>query len=306
MLDPGDPRGRAVTGTATHRRRQAGPVRVLVDSSSGVTPDLARRWNVGTVPLTVTLGEEDFPDLVGMAPTAFYEALGRSSAGVKTSAPSPAAWARAYRDAFDGGCGHVVVLAVSAAMSGVVGHATTAASEFDADRVTIVDTSQAGGAQALVAIAAGRAARDGAEVAEVLSVARQAATEVHLWMALPSLQWLSRSGRLRAGPAPDRTPSSPPPDRGAVITLQDGTIRPVVPRPDTADLDAALLGMVDGLDTVAHLLVSHTDNDDRAIAMAQRLRTRWPAATVDVTPLSAVVGGHCGPGTIAVAVRTAC
>lgn len=273
-------------------------VRVVVDSSSGITDDLARRAGVSVVPLTVTLGDASFPDLVGMAPSAFYEALRQSGARVLTAAPPPAAWAEVYHHAFEDGFTDVVVLGVSASISGVVGHATTAANQCEGGRVTVIDTGQAGGAQALVALAAAEAARGGADREDVLTAATRAASTVHLWMALPSLASLSRSGRL----SPDGP--GPPGDGVSVITVHEGTIRPVVRRPPTAtEVDDALLELAATLDGVTHLMVSHTDNEDQAAALASRLRTCWPRAVVNVTPLSAVVGGHCGPGSLAVAAR---
>lgn len=290
------------------------PVAVVVDSSSGVSRGLARQWGLTTVPLTVSLGDDSFDDLVDTDNDDFYRALRDASGRLSTAAPPPAAWSRCCARAFEAGHEHVVIIGVSSSISGVVAHAATAAKEFDDHRITIMDSGQAGGAQALVAMAAAAAARGGSEADEVVAAATRAATQVHLWMALPNLDALRRSGRVGTGPSgSDNGPvgAGPPPGSGAgpmLITLRDGTIQPVGPTPpgtDAADALAARVAAVASQNGLRHILVSHSDNRDVAVSMAARLRQDCPDVAVDVTPLSAVVGGHCGPGTIGVAVRTA-
>jgi fatty acid-binding protein DegV len=59
----------------------SGSVKVLADSSAGISPQLARRWNVGFVPLTVSFGGRTLRDGIDLVPAAFYEELARCGSG---------------------------------------------------------------------------------------------------------------------------------------------------------------------------------------------------------------------------------
>jgi DegV family protein with EDD domain len=65
-----------------------------------------------------------------------------------------------------------------------------------AGEVRVLDSATAGGAEALVVLAAARAASSGASLAEVEAHARSVAREVRLVASVPNLDHLVRSGRV--------------------------------------------------------------------------------------------------------------
>ena len=81
-------------------------------------------------------------------------------------------------------------------MSSTLQAATVAANAVDSDRVHVLDTGTAAGAEGLVVLAAAEAAKAGKPLAEVESVARQVADRVHLVATIADLSHLARSGRV--------------------------------------------------------------------------------------------------------------
>ena len=182
----------------------------MTDSASSLPADIATAYGVTVVPMWVTIGDQQFRDgELGMA-----EVLGRLGEGLSTSGPAPGELAQAATAA-DHGEG-VIILTLSKNMSGVYQAARVATGLLEADageKVAVVDTGTAAGAEGLVVLAAATAARDGSALATVVAVAEDVRSRVRLVATLPSLEYLARGGRVpgaaawgRAGSA--STPSS--------------------------------------------------------------------------------------------------
>lgn len=270
-------------------------VAVIADSSSGITPDLARRWGVRIVPLHVSLGDDDFLDLVDLPAGELYGRLAGTASVLRTAAPNPSAWCRAYEQAFADGHESAVVVAVSADISGVADHARVGARDFD--RVTVIDSRHGAGSQALLAALAADAATRGDGHTAVVDAVHAAIPRAHVFLVLATLRHLARSGRI---PASTSLPPGHP-----VITVHEGRVQPMAVADADEDQADTLLRLVADLPTPSRLLALHSDDEQAALWLAGRLRRRYANATVDAAPLSAVVGGHCGPGTLGVGVLEA-
>ena len=76
-------------------------IRIVTDSTSDLTPALLQEYGVEDavhiVPLTVHFGDEEFRDGVDLARDTFFEMLRTRAEMPRTSQPSPAAFAEAYR-----------------------------------------------------------------------------------------------------------------------------------------------------------------------------------------------------------------
>jgi len=122
------------------------------------------------------------------------EVVGRLGEGVSTSGPAPGELAAAIERSDEGD--GVAVLTVSRRMSAVFGSAELAAKMLEDRAVSVVDTRTAAGGQALVVLAAARAARRGAGLPDVVAAAGEAAAKARLLATLPSLEYLARGGRV--------------------------------------------------------------------------------------------------------------
>jgi len=169
----------------------------VTDSACSLPPELACEHGVTVVPMWVTIGDHQYRD----GALSMEEVLARMGEGLGTSCPAPGELARATVEA-DKGDG-VVILTISRRMSGVYQAARVAAGLLGpgagpggAERVAVVDTRTAAGAQGLVVLAASRAARTGLPLTSVVAAAQTAAARVRLLATLPSLEHLARSGRV--------------------------------------------------------------------------------------------------------------
>lgn len=72
-------------------------VRVVTDSCSDLTPELAQRFGIAVVPLHVNFGNETYRDNVDLTTEEFYHRLAQSKTTPTTSAPSPGVLAEFFQ-----------------------------------------------------------------------------------------------------------------------------------------------------------------------------------------------------------------
>lgn len=178
-----------------------GRVRIVVDDTACLMPEVARKLDITVVPIGHDINED----------------------AVTTSAVSPlklcAAYARALeRSNKDGSDAGVVALHLGKGMSATWSNAVTAAGALD--RVTIIDTDTVGAGIGAAAIAAAKAARAGASRDEVADVARDVLQRYRLWLFVPKLDSLRRGGRISAGQAMLSTALAIKP----IVGIKDGSL----------------------------------------------------------------------------------
>lgn len=163
-------------------------VAIITDSAAALPADLVARYGIAVVPMWLTVRGE--PELEGVR--SLKELVDEEQ--VTTSAPTPGEFEAAIKDALRE---HetALLLTIASSMSATHASATVAAQSVGGE-VRVVDTATAGGAEALVVLAAAEAAARGASLAEVEARALDVVSRVRLVATLSSLDHLVRSGRV--------------------------------------------------------------------------------------------------------------
>ncbi len=277
---------------------------IVTDSNASLPHEIVRGLPLLTVPMEIHAGGHTYHDGVDLTPRDLYRMLASGVRAV-TSPPQPRAYAEAFREAARSSR-DVVCLTPSAELSSAhkaaLQGADAARTEgLDVD-VRIIDTHTAGSAQALVALAAARAAAGGSK-AEVIDVVRRRMDDVGMYGYLDSLRYLSRGGRVPRiamwlGELLDVKP---------ILSLTDGKIG-LVQRPRTRRRAMDRLVAL----ATAHLAgargriaVMHADAPERAEELAERLRTELDPVELFVTEFTPVIGAHVGPGLVGCALHPA-
>lgn len=171
-----------------------GRVGIVCDSTCDLGPERLSDVDIVMVPLRVTFGDETFLDWLDVTPARFYELLSSAPALPKTSQPSPADFARVYRELAEAGCDGVVSVHLSAAVSGTIESAVLASGMVDVP-VRVVDTRSTNVGLSLAVLAAAEARDLGSSLDEVESAARTVADSMTTLFALDTLEYLVKGGR---------------------------------------------------------------------------------------------------------------
>jgi len=169
-------------------------VGLVTDSTCDLGPAELEALDVRMVPLTVHLGDEHFADWIDLVPERFYPMLVAASELPTTSQPSPADFTAAYESLAAQGCGEIVVVTLSAALSGTFDSATLAAATSSVP-VRIVDGKRASQGTGLIVKAAVEARDSGLDAAAIEARAIEVARSTRLYFLLDTLDYLVKGGR---------------------------------------------------------------------------------------------------------------
>ena len=105
-------------------------VRIITDSASDISQELAKELNITVLPLKVRFGEEEFLDGVTLSNRQFYERLIETDEIPKTSQITPFEYRSNFEKAVKAG-DQVVCFTLSSGVSGSYQSACVAAQEFE-------------------------------------------------------------------------------------------------------------------------------------------------------------------------------
>jgi len=276
------------------------PVKILVDSTAGISSELAQAWDIGIVPLYLIWDQQTYRDGVELLPVSFYSQLAQSKTNPETSAPSPVDFIEAYRRVLTHGYQQLLVVTVTPNMSATYSNACVAAEDFGAETVVVLDSGQGAGAQALIAAYAAKLARDGYTLKEVVAATKAARGYTEVFMVVNTLRYLNRSGRISKMQAMLGELIQMKP----ILTFVDHRLQ-VIAKPRTMHraTDWLLERLTQNVFVAEQVLVMYADTPRAAAEFAEQICNLLPHMEVNLSPVSSVVGGHTGPGLIGLAVR---
>ena len=200
-------------------------VAVITDSASDLDPAEAAEAGVIVVPLIVTFGPDSYRAGVEMSTEAFWERMTAPDAPFPTTAASsPGDFRDAYEAAFADGAEAIISIHVAGTLSGTIKSAQIAREMLKDREIHLVDSQGASKAQAILARMAVAMAADGTAPAEIAEYLSRRASDLRMYVALETLEYLKRGGRISGARAAIGTLLSVKP----IIAVEAGVV-------DTAD-----------------------------------------------------------------------
>jgi DegV family protein with EDD domain len=264
---------------------------LVTDSNAQLPADLAERYGVEIVPLTVTVDGVEYLEGVDLDADAFYDRFLTGRPAVSTAQPSPGRFAAAYEAAAERGATEILSVHIGSSVSGTVNSARLAA-QVSPVPVRIVDTGTASFAVSLCTWAAGAAIAAGADLEAAAAAAEQAAAEVGNVFVVGALDVARAGGRL----AGDVGPATTIP----VLTLAGGVMQPVARCADLDEAADAMAAFVRAAGSSLRVGVGLSDATTLPLVLAleDRLRDAPEVAELVRYRIGPSVGAHTGPGTV--------
>ncbi len=266
---------------------------LVTDSNSQLPAELAERYGVEIVPLTVTVDGVAHLEGVDLDADGFYErfADGRVPE-VSTSQPSPGQFADAYRRLADAGATEILSIHIGSVISGTLNSARLAA-QGSAVPVRLVDTGTASFGVACCVWEAGEALARGATVEEAAQVAEQLAATVGNVFTVRALDLARAGGRLAAGVDTGTGDAIP------VLSLVGGAITVVGTAASLAEAADVMADRVTGAGARLRVAVGVADADAAPLVSALEDRLRGHERVLEMVRyrVGPSVGVHSGPGT---------
>jgi DegV family protein with EDD domain len=267
---------------------------LCTDSNAQLPPELARRYGVEVVPLTVTVDGRDYLEWVDLDADAFYALFeGGRSPSAATAAPSPGRFAAAYQALAGRGATEILSVHIGSAISATLNSARLATRSAPVP-VRLVDTGTASFGVACCLWEAAEAVAAGAGLEEAAAVAEAVAARTGNVFVVQAVDLVRRGGRM--GAAAQRALEA---DAVPVLRLVGGSYQPVAQAhtvDEAADaMAAAVLESGPGL----RVGISVADGAGAPVreALERRLEGAPEVAELVRYRVGPSVGVHTGPGT---------
>jgi DegV family protein with EDD domain len=274
-------------------------VKIMTDSVSSITPELAGKYNIKVVPAAnIDYGGQMYLDGVDISPAEAYQLLEKNPDKFSATTLSPGDFIEYFREA-SRESNDILYVGFSSALSGTFKLVVLAAEQLQKEEplinIRVFDSRTAAGAQGLLAIAAANAAATGMKLEQLLEVVEQARPKTGGIMMLDTLRYVYRTGRMSKTAARlvsllNIKPINRMTNEGTLEMIdrvrkrEDGYCRVLNFIKQEAETDSL------------HFIVSHANAPEIAKRVCDLLGENYNCLSMAVTEYSPIMGYSVGPG----------
>ncbi len=168
-------------------------IKITADSTSDLSAELIEKYNVGIMPLFVSLGEKNCIDGISIKPEDIYDYYNACKKLPKSGARSSEDYADFFRSFLQEGYDAVIHFNISAEMSASYNNAVSAASKFN--NVFVVDSRSLSTGIGLLVLDACDMAAQGMKPKAIAERERSRTSAVQASFIIDSLEFLHKGGR---------------------------------------------------------------------------------------------------------------
>ncbi len=272
---------------------------LVVCGNSGVDY-LKMDYPVRLIRSTLNLGGKEYEDYVDIQAKEFYETIvNNPDIDVSTSQTSTGKIASVYEELKEEGYTDIITVVISSKLSGTYQGAILAKDMVPGINVYVIDSRTVSYGEAYLVIEAIKMIKAGSKTRDIIDKLEKIRDNIYIYVLVDTLKYLVKNGRLSA-------------TSGFVGTLlkikpllyiqKDGSLVPFEKIRTTNKAQARLIEIIhndiEGKDVIVFIV--YTNNEEKALEIKQQILQSRPDVTIEVVPLTPVVGAHAGPGTLGV------
>ena len=273
-------------------------IALITDSTCDIPGSYLSQYNIGVVPLNIIWGDEHFRDGVDLSAESFYKRLESDPVLPTTSQPTPQDLVQVYQAAGRDGAEQILMITISAAMSGT--HPAKIAAEQVDIPVQVLDSRANSMSLGWQVLAAARAREEGGDIQEMIRAADSARSTMAYIITLDTLEYLHKGGRIGGashfiGNLLNLKPQ-------ISVDHENGTVaggrRSRTRKKALADLYEDFFASVDSSRPL-RIAVLHNAAPDEAQDLADRIKNEHQPKEMLISIVSPVLGVHTGPKAVA-------
>jgi DegV family protein with EDD domain len=275
-------------------------VKIIIDSTVYLPEEYITNLDIDVIPLHVIWGDEIYRDGVDLLPDEFYRRLPGAKVMPTTSQPSPKEFMSLYEKYLAEGR-DILSIHISSQMSGTVDSAVQAKAHLHADNIEVIDSEFTTLGTAFQAIAAAKAAKEGASLAECAEIAKKIRSNTQIYFLVDTLEFLKRGGRIGGAAALLGSALNLKP----ILYVKEGKIEAFG---KVRTMKKALARIIEifenqvGNKKPIYVGISHATAPEYAAWLKAEIQKRFKETDFIEfieSELSPVIGTHAGPGTVA-------
>ena len=273
-------------------------VKIVTDSASDITQAEARQLGITVVPAYVNFGNETYRDGIDIDIDEFYRKLATSKIHPSTAGPSPGDFARVYQE-LARETDEIVSIHLSHKHSSIMESALLGkeAAQDTGCHIEVIDSRGVTMWQALVTIAAARAAGTGYGLQQVVERVHDAISRARGLGLLGTMRYAVKGGRL--GNAISRVESLL--DVKSLLTVHDGELRPAGLVRTWEKGVERLHEFIRAKPDIESVAIAHSALPNDARKLADYVTSLFPNLVPKIAQLGPILVTHTGPGTMMIA-----
>ena len=276
-------------------------VQIITDSASDLSRSEADKHGIDFVPLTVTIGDNDFQDGITLEPVELFQGM-REGKSYRTSQPSVGAFEAAFRKYAETGT-PCVYIAFSSELSGTYQSGLLAREqlleEFPDLKLEVIDSKCASAGLGLVALHAAELAKNGASFAEIVEASKDRALHMEHIFTVDKLDYLVRGGRVSPVAAFIGGILNIKP----ILHVDSGKLIPIEKVRGRKKVLARIIEILEERGSALAdqtIGISHGDDIEDAKLLQSMIAEKFGCSKFFITMIGASIGAHAGPGTLSV------
>jgi DegV family protein with EDD domain len=275
-------------------------VEIVTDSASSLTEDVTQKHEISVVPVYVQIGDKSYRDGVDLNLETFYAGLDGPHMPT-TSSPPPNEFIQVYRRLAQR-AKEIISIHITADGSATCQVAALAAGSVPEVDVTVYDSRGVSMGIGFLAIEAAKAAMQGLRKDEILNKLDSLRARMHTFVAIPTLKYLQRSGRVRQGQAILASLLSIKP----VLEVKDGMVKVVAHVRTFSNAVNRILDLAANAagNLPAVVAIMHANARTQAEALAETVRKRLNVKELVIGEAGTALAVHGGPGMIGIVLYT--
>lgn len=249
---------------------------------------------------TLNLDGKEYEDYVDIQAKEFYDIIqANPDIDVSTSQTSTGKIASVYEELKEEGHTDVIAIVISSKLSGTYQGAFLAKEMVQGINVYVIDSRSVSYGEAFLVLEAIKMIKNGFKTRDIIDKLEKIRDNVYIYVLVDTLKFLVKNGRLSAASGFLGTLLKIKP---LLHVQRDGSLVPFEKIRTTSKAQQRLLEVikhdVDGKNVI--MFIAYTNNLDKAAEIKGQIQAFRPDITVELVPLTPVVGAHAGPGTLGV------
>jgi DegV family protein with EDD domain len=269
-------------------------VRILTDSTSDISINEAKQMNITLVPLKVIFGDKEYKEGVDITIEGFYEKLIKAEILPTTSQPSPEDFLEYFKEAKETG-DSIIVLVISAKLSGTYQSAMIAKEMADYEEIHIIDSNTTTCSLRMLVDQAVKLRDEGAGAKDIVDDLLKLRERIVLLAMVDTLEYLHKGGRLSKSSTILGTLLKFKP----LITVKEGVVGLIGKERGVNKAIGHIVDLIEengGIDEAYPLYVGYAAVEDQSNLLKDKLIEKFNIKNMSVFPIGCVVGTHAGPG----------
>lgn len=270
-------------------------IAIVTDGACSMTLDQASQFGVHMAPIYVNIGEKTYRSGVDLEASEFYR-LQRTSKELLTTAQTTVTdFVELYTKLADE-ADEIISVILSKKLSATFQSAEMAQKQFMKVPVHTIDSESVSLGQAMLAIAAAKAAAHGQDVQSVIRLVEKIKQKLNFFFMVDTLEYLHKGGRIGGAAAFLGSALNIKP----ILSVKDGKVESFEKQRTRKRSVARLVEIMEDRvgDRPVHVAVFHGNAPDEASELEQQVRRKFNCVELFVSEIGPVLGVHAGPGAL--------